>query len=219
MKRMIAAAVLLSSCAPAATNDADAKPPTETHRILAELAFLKGSDALVSPDLPVEPHSIKLCVADRLKGKFNLGGIIRATGSSPFRLSSDQCRAYVDEARPAGGPWSLTRKIDGCEFYVRLANGAVEDFRTVVTGDPQSYLMKCLYRTGMFFQGYGGSIELPDERLFEPTQKTALAGEETVVGKWVPVLLWKLRMCSFRLTRNMTRASLMRNPICGAGGE
>lgn len=212
---------LLIACFLAVTSSVRAQPVNAAGDWLKAMAFLPGRQSYVQSGNPAQARSVSLCIDPRLRGRFSLASVTRATGWNPFSFQQDgrSCRVQMSlETRPVGN-WVKTWKHPACAISLgKPGFTGPEIWATTAPTDKSGYL-KCIYRVALFYQGLEGALAAKEARLFQPTRKTLLAGEETLVGKVVPQWMPRLKFCRFRMPKGGDMSSLDPANVCQRSGK
>ena len=164
-----------------------------------------------------------LCMAESLLPSFTGKGLNMVAGHNPFAGAAPitaSCRLVISPDPIGGFKPDATFSAGPCESGVRLKGDRIDAVHIRITRTQPDDVHECIYRLGLFLQGFNGSLSLPADAFFVDTARSPYRNQDAFVGNRVPIAVIQFRMfCSdIPLSSSITRASLA-DGICKEAGR
>lgn len=157
---------------------------------VAKLLLLPGQTRVFVAAAP----AVELCIDGALMNWYRGAGLRRISGRNPFMapVQKTGC-AYALSVRGMPFRDGLTVRSDDCTASVRIGGGHIEALSVQVSQATQAVFSRCLYRMGLFLEGYNGTLSLPRAELFIPTATSIYDFDAKLIGPDVPMIVRQFR--------------------------
>jgi hypothetical protein len=134
--------------------------------------------------------AVDLCIDGTLMKWYRGDGLMRTSGRNPFKAPEikNSC-PYEIGTRPAPLRDGLSIRSEDCTASVRIHGARIEAVSVQVLQPTRAVFSRCLYRTGLFLEGYNGALSLSRAELFIPTDTSIYRFEEKLIGPDVPMIV------------------------------
>jgi hypothetical protein len=151
------------------------------------------------------------CISSDLMRWYRGAGLIRISGQLPFKapITGDRCR-FALTTRPLPATSAPSFKSEDCRAAVDLQGSRVAGLFMQVLEPSEAGVGRCVYRFGLFLEGYNGVLTMSRADLFAPVSRTIYRFEHGMLGQDVPMLIKQFAIRCASAPPITTKAELAR---------